>query len=470
MAKRKSPPADAGDTGNHEGGLHDDWRTLLLWHDGKMRERSARNAYVLFRHHPEVGPSLAFDTFSNQAVARAALPWDLSGLKYPRPIGDNDGVRALGWLEQQALYKISMPVCKDSLISASRDRPFNPLVEWLQSLVWDQTPRIEKWLSYYLGAEDTPYTRAVGPKFLVGAVARGLQPGCKLDTMLILEGPQGQRKSSAVAQLFGPSWFTDDLADIGTKDAALQMQGKWGIEVSEMSSFSKAETNRIKAALSRRVDRFRAPYERFVAEHPRQCVLVGTTNPVDGYFKDPTGGRRFWPVTCGTIDVEAIEHDREQLWAEAVHRFENRGTGGSPWWLAPDENELAKVEQRARMEVDPWETVIRRKLADLIVPPHFVLVNDIMQDWLSISVDRRDKGMQMRVAAMLKSMGWTADQKKVNGVNERIWWNPDVEGTPAWKEVGRAIGDEVATGGDGANTSFDEVATGVGTGLGRENT
>lgn len=421
MGKKKNPAGSAGDVNGHVRG---DWEDLLLRTDNGLRERSARNAYILFRHHPEVGPSLAFDTFANQAVVKAAVPWDIRGLKYPRQIGDNDGIRALGWLEQQDLFKISMPVAKDSLISAARDRPFNPLVDWLQSIVWDKQPRINTWLSYYLGCADTPYVRAVGPKFLIGAVARGLQPGCKVDTMMILEGPQGQLKSSAVARLFGTDWFTDDLADIGTKDAAMQMQGRWGIEVSEMSSFSKAETNRIKASLTRRVDRFRAPYERFLAEHPRQCILVGTTNPIDGYFKDPTGGRRFWPITCGTIDLAAIDHDREQLWAEAVHRFENRKPGDSTWWLEPEERALAEIEQHARLEADPWEVAIRRKLNEELTEPEYLIVADVLQNWMGVTVEKRDKGTQMRVASILKSMGWTGAQKKVRGINERIWLNP----------------------------------------------
>ena len=160
-------------------------------------------------------------------------------------------------------------------------------------------PRLEEWVITYLGAEDTPLNRAVGSRWMISGVARILQPGAKVDHMLILEGPQGAKKSSALKTLAGAEWFTDELAEIGSKDAAQQMRGIWVIEIAELDAISRAEVSRIKAFLSRTTDRYRPPYERYVVEMPRQCVFAGSVNP-DTYLRDETGNRRFWPVRCGT--------------------------------------------------------------------------------------------------------------------------------------------------------------------------
>ena len=210
----------------------------------------------------------------------------------------------------------------------------------------------------YLGRRDTPLNRAIGSRWMISAVARIMQPGAKVDHMLILEGPQGTKKSSALKMLAGADWFTDELAEIGSKDAAQQMRGIWIIEIAELDAISRAEVSRIKAFLSRTTDRYRPPYERYVVEVPRQCVFAGSVNP-DTYLRDETGNRRFWPVRCGNINLDALSRDRDQLWAEAVARYRD----GTIWWL--NEAELiadAKIEQDQRYQADAWDARIDRWL------------------------------------------------------------------------------------------------------------
>jgi putative DNA primase/helicase len=387
------------------------WHSFLLSSKGPT-ERSVHDALAIFDYHPEMAGRLAYDVFAKKTIATAELPWSQRG-RFPRPLEDSDGTLATGWLERLGLRKLNPSQVKDCLVTVSRKHPFNPLVDWLTGLEWDGQERIGKWLSYYLGAESTDYTAAIGPKFLISAAARALKPGCKVDTMLILEGPQGRFKSTAARTLFGAEWYTDDLADLHSKDAALQMQGKWGIEISELAAMSRGEANRIKAVLSRQVDRFRAPYDRFVAEHPRQCVFIGTTNPVDGYFRDPTGARRFWPVNCGTIDVAALLHDREQLWAEAAHCFER----GDSWWLDGEQVDHARAQQEERRETDPWESVILRRLNNETE----ISVSDVLREWIGVDASRQGKNEQMRVAAIFRSLGWTRTVKRVDGAPERVW-------------------------------------------------
>jgi len=175
----------------------------------------------------------------------------------------------------------------------------------------------------------------------------------------VLEGPQGARKSTALKILAGEDWFTDELPDLGSKDAAMHMQGVWIIEIAELDAIGKAEVSRIKAFLTRTTDRFRPPYGRYTIEVPRQCVFAGTVNP-DTYLRDETGNRRFWPVRCGTIDIDALARDRDQLWAEAVARFR----GGAIWWLdTPALVAAAKAEQDKRYQTDAWDQLIEHWLS-----------------------------------------------------------------------------------------------------------
>jgi predicted P-loop ATPase len=170
---------------------------------------------------------------------------------------------------------------------------------------------------------------------------------------VILEGPQGIRKSTALRTLAG-EYFTDELADLGSKDAAMQTRGVWIIELSELDSLSNSDVARIKAFMSRTIDRFRPPYGTRLVESPRQCVFAGTVNH-SAYLRDETGGRRFWPVACGQIRIDELAHASDQLWAEAKVRFDS----GEPWRL--DTVELVRMasdQQVERYEGDPWEEVI----------------------------------------------------------------------------------------------------------------
>jgi predicted P-loop ATPase len=211
-------------------------------------------------------------------------------------------------------------VAREAVQSVAYEQRFHPILRWLEGLQWDGTPRLDKWLSAYLGTPNTPLTRAIGRKFLISAVARVYKPGCKVDHMLIPEGKQGAQKSKALRALVGDDWFTDQLSDLGTKDASQDLRGTWVIELSELAAMQGREIERVKGYVSRQIDRYRPSYGRRAIDVPRQCVFIGTTND-DEYLPDSTGNRRFWPITCTTIDVDAIAHDRAQLWAEAVAAY-----------------------------------------------------------------------------------------------------------------------------------------------------
>ena len=267
----------------------------------------------------------------------------------------------------------------------------------MQGLRWDGVPRIDRWLSAYLGAEDTEYSHAVGSRWLISPVARIFRPGVKADSCLILEGPQGIRKSTALRSLAG-EYFTDELADLGSKDAAMQTRGVWIIELSELDSLSHSEVARIKAFMSRTTDRFRPPYGMRLVESPRQCVFAGTVNHVT-YLRDETGARRFWPISCGRIDVEGLIRDRDQLWAEAKARFE----AGSVWWLETTGLvQLASDQQGERYESDPWEEVI----APWIELRTRVSISELLGECLNKPRALWTQGDKNRAARCLRTLGW----------------------------------------------------------------
>ena len=331
------------------------WRKDLLRSKPPMNTTEGRilpilaNAIAAFRHAPEWGGVLAFNEFGYGTVALKPAPW---GVVPKGEWTDHEDRLAAEWLQKQGVL-VSVEVAGQAVQTAARDRPFHPVKTYLQGLQWDGVERIASWLSTYLGAEDTEYSRAVGSRWLISAIARIFRPGAKADCCLILEGPQGIRKSTALRTLAG-DYFTDELADLGSKDAAMQIRGVWIIELSELDSLSHSEVARIKAFMSRTTDRFRPPYGMRLVESPRQCIFAGTVNH-STYLRDETGGRRFWPIACGRIDVDALARDRDQLWAEAKARFES----GAVWWLeTADLVQMASDQQIDRYEGDPWEEVI----------------------------------------------------------------------------------------------------------------
>lgn len=388
-----------------------DWQAMLLYKsDGLSIQPCVNNAMVLLSYHPDMIGVLGYNEFSKSVDVLKQAPWEPIPSKYPRPINDVDDTRATAWLER-LLCKLNIAVVHNAMVSAAHHNPFNPLQEYLNGLTWDGTPRLDMALHYLLGCPDSEYLRAVSRRFLVGSVARALDPGCKMDTMLILEGPQGLKKSTAVEVLYGEDWFADELSDLGSKDAALEVQGRWCIEIAELATLSRAEANKAKEWISRRVDRFRPPYGRNVVSAPRQCVLIGTVNPEGGYLKDATGGRRYWPVVCKEINIDWIKKRRDQIWAEAVVAYRN----GERWWFDKDEMHIAQAEQEERYESDPWSEAVLGWLGQKTM----VTVSEVMKDCLDLQAAQQNQMSQNRISKILVNEGWERKQKRFN--NNRVW-------------------------------------------------
>ena len=363
----------------------------------KQPKSQLANALIALREAPEWRGVLAYDDFALTAMMLRPPPWRKHEDNHwtPQRWSDRDDALTADWLQHRGIG-VTVNVASTAADTAAKDNTYHPIKDYLTGLAWDGTKRIDNFASSYLGAEATPYHSAVSQCMLIAAVARIMRPGCKADYVPILEGPQDKGKSTAIELLFTP-WFSDDLAELGTKDASMQVRVAWGIEIAELASMNRTEIERVKAFITRKVDRFRPSYGRHVIETPRQSVFIGSTNS-DTYLKDETGARRFWPIRCGNISLKALEHDRDQLWAEAVSLFKT----GSPWWLTDTSAiSLARDEQADRYVDDPWQGLI----AQYLQTQTDVAVSDVLSH-LQIDRARWSQGDQNRVARCLKMMGW----------------------------------------------------------------
>jgi predicted P-loop ATPase len=313
------------------------------------------------------------------------------------------------WLQRHRIL-VSVETASQAIQTVATQRRIHPVRHYLESLKWDGIPRLDNWLSTYLGVEANNYSYAVGSRWILSAVARIYHPGAKADCCLILEGPQGIKKSTALRTLAG-EYFTDELADLGSKDAALQIRGVWIVEISELDSLARSEIASIKAFMSRTSDRFRPPFGKRVIECPRQCVFAGTVNHTE-YLRDETGARRFWPVLCGSIDIEALARDRDQLWAEAKQRY----SAGEKWWLDTAVLiEIAAEEQAARYQDDPWEEV----MAPWLEVRSSTSVSEVLEKCVSKPQAQWTQADKNRVGRCLRALGWERYRERER---ERLEW------------------------------------------------
>lgn len=300
------------------------------------------------------------------------------------------------------LSKLSDEMIYKACVIYGHKRIRNEPRDWMESLVWDKTERIAWFLHEAFGAsEESEYVWAASKNFWIGMVARILQPGCKMDNMLVLEGQQGTYKSTAL-NIIGGSWYTETRGSVLEKDFFLNLHGKLIVEIAELSAFRKAEITAIKQVISCRTDRYRAPYDRTSEDHPRQSVFVGTTNE-GTYLSDNTGGRRFWPVVCGEINLDYAKENRDQLFAEAVALYKS----GATWYEMP-RMETERV-QEIRRHVDEWETVIDIWLERR----NETSIGEITGDCLRIEIGKLDMGSTRRVGGILRRLGWLKGEKNL---------------------------------------------------------
>ena len=360
------------------------------------------NAVEVLTSHPAWRGVLAYNDFTRRRVLLKPIPGTrCSG---QRNLEDDDATAVLSWFNRNGFPKASANVVLAAMHAVARRNTFDPLKDYLTGLQWDGERRLEEWLITYCGAQLSDYTREIGKRWMISAVARALKPGCKADHMLVLEGEQGARKSSALAALAGEAWFTDALPPMNTKDASDFLRGRWIVEVAELEAMRR-EMDAVKAFISRQIESFRPAYGRETVDEPRRCIFAGTTNK-DAWLRDETGGRRFWPVKVGIIDLDAIKRDRAQLWAEAVALFR----AGEKWWLEGHVEGTARDEQASRMADDPWLVPI----LEAVQGRSEITIREIMATMGFVPADMTRKDSD-RVAAILKRQGWKRTGRATSG-------------------------------------------------------
>jgi putative DNA primase/helicase len=357
---------------------------------------------------PQIEKTIWFDEFMD----RVMTVW---GGGKPREWSDVDDINLQIYLQESlCMPKLGKSAVQDAVISAAHTDTRNEAKAYIESVQWDGVERLGSFMHQIFGAEDNEYTRAAGQNFWISMVARVMRPGCKVDTMIVLEGIQGAGKSRALSMI-GGQWFAEANQSPTDKDFYLNLAGKMLIEIGEMDAFNRSEVTKVKQVITCQTDRYRAPYERRAADHPRRCVFAGTTNR-DDWNKDETGARRFWPVYCTAINHTMLMDNRDQYFAEAAAKLNQ----GANWWDMPED--ATKQQQEARRDSDELESV----LADWLLGKSEITVHSIMADLMQVPLERQDKSLQMRIAKALRALKWHKPAAPVwrGGKTTRVWVKP----------------------------------------------
>ncbi len=357
------------------------------------------------------GIDLAYDTFASRLVIRTPSPWGTDG-----PWGDGDDTESANYLQHHKVL-VSSVLAREAAYFLGRKCAFHPVRDWLTGLKWDGCPdpitgesRLDTWMSRLLGTPDSPLMRAACAKWTISAVGRIMEPGCKADHMIVLEGPEGKRKSMALHALInghshkssGVQWFRDRMPDIDKKDVELYMQGVWLIEIAEMDAIVGKEWTRVNAFISSAKDTFRVPYGHNMADYPRQCIFAASTNE-ERWNATPYGGRRFWPVPVRHVNVPGILAEREQIWAEAMFRYGEGETN----FLSDDMELLMHEQQAERAPEDSWLDRVRDKLA--------LQSETSIAELLDKLAERHIVSNEKRAGATLRKIGWERFRSTAEG-------------------------------------------------------
>jgi predicted P-loop ATPase len=406
--------------------LAEGWRDDLLKTINNSPKPCLANAIIAFSSALDWAGILYFDTHAQRTLIKGKLPWlEYQQERFWEP---KDDTLATNWLQHQGIM-LKTNATAEAIEIVSRKQTFHPIIDYLKQCHWDadntKDSLLDTWTIRFLGAKDTPFIRAVSARWMISAVARVYQPGCKADCAIIFEGVQGLGKSNALRTLFHP-WFTDEIPDLGSRDASIQIAGIWCVELAELVGMRRGDIDRIKAFISRSFDRYRPLYGMRSIDQPRQCVFAGTVND-SSYLRDETGNRRFWPISCSLIDIDGLAAIRDQLWAEARDRYET----GEAWWLESDDlNRTAAIEQAKRRVIDPWEA----KIASLVDGVGSTTATDVL-GMLDIKIGDQNQIHANRVASALKALGWHQKSMRYNGKSAYRYVPPDVAPPTAFDDL-----------------------------------
>lgn len=372
------------------------WRQLKLdLAESDKPYGNADNVARILSQMPDLKGKIWFDKFHNKILTT----WQC---KEPEEWSDLKTVDMMIFIQRiVGISKLGKESVFDAITHYSNTDVRNEPQDWIKSLKWDGADRIEEFFNKCAGVKESDYSKSVSKNFWISMAARVFDPGCQVDNMVILEGKQGTLKSSLFNKI-GGKFYAEAAPDVRSVEFYKCLEAKIIVEFAELSSFSKAEINIIKKMITCRNDRYRASYLRFASDHPRTCILTGSTND-EAYLNDPTGARRFWPLETTKIDIPYIVDNREQLFAEAFSRYKQ----SESWWDTPEED--TKKEQESRRVHDEWENIV----GDYIKMHDFITIRDVA-DKLQLSNGDLDKSTQMRIANVIRLSGLF---KKGLGIN-----------------------------------------------------
>lgn len=366
--------------------VYGDWRDQLIVKHGT--DGSARvlcrvhNLILVLANASEWKGRVRFNEFSGRIAIDGVDADDVTPVEIKAAIERK-------WIPE----KIHTSDVLEALSVVARRSPIHPVRDYLRGLTWDGVERINSFFEDHCGCPRDDYHMAVARSLFVSAVARIFKPGCKVDTMVILQSEQGMGKTRLWLALFG-QWCAEVTASLSDKDFYAGLRGIWAADFSELDAFSRAEATQIKRILTAQSDSYRPHYGRTIQVFPRQCIFVGGTNR-DDWNNDPTGARRFFPIHVqGPIDIDVVTAARDQLWAEAVAMFDR----GETWWDIPD----AQQHQEDIYQGDPWEALLDAYL----IGRESTTVTAVLGECLDIAAGKQSRADQMRAVAILKRAGW----------------------------------------------------------------
>jgi predicted P-loop ATPase len=347
-----------------------------------------------------IAPHIILDTFRQSIL--------ITG----EPLSDEIIVDLVRQMEAATMIRWADTHVRSAVLSIASRQASSSLKAWLESLVWDEVPRLDTFFAHTYHADYSPYTSACADVLFLSAVARAYQPGCKADVMVVLIGDQGLGKSKGIEELVPEQWwYTDDLGgDLYDRKAAEGLQGKWIVEFGEFARINRATLEVVKAFLSRRVDHYRPAYGHMAKDFPRQCIFVGTTN--NPLPLQDLENRRFMPVHCHGFSSDIVEK-REQLWAEAVARYK----AGVPWWITdPTLLKTVKEQQEDARQHDEWEDLLRESLTGVTK----ITLAEVAEK-LGVKADRLEKSVQIRLGLVMKAIGFTRQREMKHGTRAYYW-------------------------------------------------
>jgi putative DNA primase/helicase len=383
----------------------------------KVYNRCTENIFRILNAHPDFKGRFRFDKWTHKQEILKEKKWD--------EVADSDYIpiqRKISSMYPQFIM-LGKEMVIDAVGEACRDNSFDRAEDYIRKIKWDKKDRLKNWLTYAYGVKDEPYHKAVGENFFKGMVKRVIQPGCKFDTVMILEGKQGCGKSTSLT-IIGRAWHLETTMVANKTDFFLQFRGKLIVEFSEGETLSRTETKNMKAMISTPTDTYREPYGRTMRDVPRRCIFAMTTNQ-DEYLKDESGNRRFYPVEVVSekVDLKWIKENRDQLFAEALHRVE---TLKETVWEYPKE---AEDRQREKMVRSPYEEAIRNWLeAPFVGKTEVANINrdgltalEVWQYALKGDAVKMRRAEEMQVTLGLRQIGFEKERRMINRKRETRW-------------------------------------------------